>query len=143
MDMIVFPYNDMFSSKIQISKSKKYYFVKLNNERIKISHFLYWKKDILEQTPSKYISYLNNNHLNQLSFFLKSKFKDSSTLFFLENRLTPTKTNQADWLRWYVGFSGNKLNKGDSISLVEYSISNETNFPILTDSSTICKSILK
>jgi hypothetical protein len=143
MDMIVFPYNDMFSSKIQNSKFKKSYFVKLNDERIKISHFPYWKKDILEQTPSKYTSYFNANHQNQLSFFLKSKFKDSSTLFFLENRLMPSKTNQAYWLRWYVGFSGKKLNKGDSILLVEYSISNETNFPKLIDSSTICKTILK
>lgn len=143
MDMITFPYNDMFSSKNQISKVKKYYFVKLNKERINISHFPYWKKDILEQTPSKYTSYFKSNFQNQLSFFLKSKFRDSSTLFFFENRLTPSKTNQADWLIWYIGFSGKKVNKGDSISLVEYSISNESNFPMLIDSSTICKLIMK
>lgn len=141
--MITFPYNDMFSSKNQISKVKKYYFVKLNKERINISHFPYWKKDILEQTPSKYTSYFKSNFQNQLSFFLKSKFRDSSTLFFFENRLTPSKTNQADWLKWYIGFSGKKVNKGDSISLVEYSISNESNFPMLIDSSTICKLIMK
>ena len=141
--MIVFPYNDMFSSEIQNSEFKKYYFVKLNNERIKISHFPYWKKDILEQAPLKYAIYLNTNHQNQLSIFLKSKIQDSLKLSFWESRLIPSQNNPDDWLIWYAGFSGNKLKKGDSISLVEYCVSTAKDLPKLADSFTICKSILK
>ena len=143
MDMIVFPYNDMFSSQIQNSTFKKCYFVKLNNDRIKFTDFPYWKKDILEQAPLKYANYINNNNQNQLSFFLKSKINDSSTFFFLESRLIPSYKNPSDWLIWHASFSGNKINKGDSIALVEYSISTKTVFPILTDSFTICKTITK
>jgi hypothetical protein len=143
MDMIAFPYNDMFSSKIQHSKFKKCYFVKLNNDRIKFTDFPYWKKDLLEQAPLKYANYINNKHQNQLSVFLKTKFKDSGTLFFLESKLIPLQNETSDWLTWYANFSENKLKNGDSISLVEYSIFTESNFPVITDSFTICKSIIK
>ena len=141
--MIAFPYNDMFSSKIQHSKFKKCYFVKLNNDRIKFTDFPYWKKDLLEQAPLKYANYINNKHQNQLSVFLKTKFKDSGTLFFLESKLIPLQNETSDWLTWYANFSENKLKNGDSISLVEYSIFTESNFPVITDSFTICKSIIK
>jgi len=141
--MIVFPYNDMFSSQIENSTFKKCYFVKLNNDRIKFTDFPYWKKDILEQAPLKYANYINNNNQNQLSFFLKSKIHDSSNLFFWESRLTPSQKDPSDWLIWYVRFSGNKINKNDSISLVEYNISTTTDFPMLMDSFIICKSIIK
>lgn len=67
--MIFFPYNDMFSSKIQHSNFKKCYLVKLNNDRIKFTDFPYWKKDILEQAPLKYANYINNNNQNQLAIF--------------------------------------------------------------------------
>jgi hypothetical protein len=143
MDMIVFPYNDMFSSQIQHSTFKKCYFVKLNNDRIKFTDFPYWKKDILEQAPLKYVNYINNNNQNQLSFFLKSKIHDSSTLFFWESKLAPIQKDPSDWLIWYIRFSGNKINKSDSISLVEYNVSIATNFPILMDSFIICKTITK
>jgi len=141
--MIVFPYNDMFSSQIQHSTFKKCYFVKLNNDRIKFTDFPYWKKDILEQAPLKYANYINNNNQNQLSFFLKSKIHDSSTLFFWESRLTPSQKDPSVWLIWYVKFSGNKINKNDSISLVEYNVSTTTYFPMLMDSFIICKTISK
>jgi len=143
MDMIVFPYNDMFSSQIQHSTFKKCYFVKLNNDRIKFTDFPYWKKDILEQAPLKYANYINNNNQNQLSFFLKSKIHDSSTLFFWESKLAPIQKDPSDWLIWYTTFSGNKINKSDSISLVEYNVSIATDFPILMDSFIICKTITK
>ena len=141
--MIVFPYNDMFSSQIQHSTFKKCYFVKLNNDRIKFTDFPYWKKDILEQAPLKYANYINNNNQNQLSFFLKSKIHDSSTLFFWESKLAPIQKDPSDWLIWYTTFSGNKINKSDSISLVEYNVSIATDFPILMDSFIICKTITK
>jgi len=143
MDMIVFPYNDMFSSQIENSTFKKCYFVKLNNDRIKFTDFPYWKKDILEQAPLKYANYINNNNQNQLSFFLKSKIHDSSNLFFWESRLTPSQKDPSDWLIWYVRFSGNKINKNDSISLVEYNVSTTTDFPMIMDSFIICKTITK
>jgi len=143
MDMIVFPYNDMFSSQIENSTFKKCYFVKLNNDRIKFTDFPYWKKDILEQAPLKYANYINNNNQNQLSFFLKSKIHDSSNLFFWESRLTPSQKDPSDWLIWYVKFSGNKINKNDSISLVEYNVSTTTEFPMIMDSFIICKTITK
>ncbi len=141
MDMIFLPYNDMFSSKIQHSKFKKCYFVKLNNDRIKFTDFPYWKKDILEQAPLKFADYINNNNQNQLAIFLKSKIHDSSNLFFWKSRLTPLQKKPSDWLSWYVRFSGNKINKNDSISLVEYQISIEPDFQMLKDSFTICKTI--
>jgi len=97
----------------------------------------------LEQAPLKYANYINNNNQNQLSFFLKSKIHDSSNLFFWESRLTPSQKDPSDWLIWYVRFSGNKINKNDSISLVEYNISTTTDFPMLMDSFIICKSIIK
>ena len=143
MDMIVFPYNDMFSSQIENSTFKKCYFVKLNNDRIKFTDFPYWKKDILEQAPLKYANYINNNNQNQLSFFLKSKIHDSSNLLFWESRLTPSQKDPSDWLIWYVRFSGNKINKNDSISLVEYNVSTTTEFPMIMDSFIICKTITK
>jgi len=141
--MIVFPYNDMFSSQIENSTFKKCYFVKLNNDRIKFTDFPYWKKDILEQAPLKYANYINNNNQNQLSFFLKSKIHDSSNLLFWESRLTPSQKDPSDWLIWYVKFSGNKINKNDSISLVEYNVSTTTDFTMLMDSFVICKTITK
>ena len=141
--MIVFPYNDMFSSQIENSTFKKCYFVKLNNDRIKFTDFPYWKKDILEQATLKYANYINNNNQNQLSFFLKSKIHDSSNLFFWESRLTPSQKDPSDWLIWYVKFSGNKINKNDSISLVEYNVSTTTEFPMIMDSFIICKTITK
>ena len=143
MDMTFFPYNDMFSSKIQNSQFKKYYVVKLNNERIKFSHFPYWKKDLLEQAPLKYATYLNNNYQNQLSVFLKSKFHDTPNYYFLESRLTPTNKKPSDWLIWYATFSENKINNGESISLVEYTRNTTSSVLLFTDSFIICKSIIK
>ncbi len=143
MDMIVFPYNDMFSCQNQNSKFKKCYFVKLNNERIKFTHFPYWKKDILEQAPLKYAIYLNSNHHNQISIFLKSKIQDSLILSFWERKLSPSQNDPTDWLNWYAGFSEKKLNKGDSLSLVEYSVSTAMELPMFNDSITICKSTFK
>ena len=107
------------------------------------THFPYWKKDILEQAPLKYAGYLNSNQQYQISIFLKSKIQDSSTLFFWKKRLTPTQINPSDWLSWYSGFSEIKLNKGDSLSLVEYGVSTAKNLPMFTDSFTICKSTIK
>jgi hypothetical protein len=141
--MIFFPYNDMFSYQIKNSKSQKSYFVKLNNDRIKFTDFPYWKKDILEQAPLKYTNYIINKKQNQIGIFLKSKIHDSSTLFFWQSRLTSLEKDPSDWLIWYVKFSGNKINNNDSISLVEYNVYTATDFPMLMDSFTICKTISK
>jgi len=143
MDMIFFPYNDMFSYQIKNSKSQKSYFVKLNNDRIKFTDFPYWKKDILEQAPLKYTNYIINKKQNQIGIFLKSKIHDSSNLFFWQSRLTSLEKDPSDWLIWYVKFSGNKINNNDSISLVEYNVSTATDFPMIMDSFTVCKTIIK
>ena len=61
MDTAMFPYNNMYSEPQHAQTTCCY--LKINGKRINYTQFIYWKKDFLEQSVTKYADYVYHNKI--------------------------------------------------------------------------------
>ncbi len=136
MDMAMFPYNNMYSNS-QNPESNCYY-LKINGQRVNYTYFMYWKKDFLEQSITKYADYVNHNQRNYLNTYIDEKFKNKNQNSILQNALTPGEVDFKRWARWYATYAGIKVQPIDHFELVKYKIGIENGMVAFIDSNILC-----
>ena len=117
MDMMLFPYNNMFSEQIQEAPPTTY-FVKMNGQFIPYSHFMYWKKDFLEQAGYKFQDYISKGKKNHVEQFILEKSWSPSLQKQLVERLTPSKLGFSEWVIWYATFANKQIPSHAQFELV-------------------------
>lgn len=120
MDLILFPYNDMFSGHSISSDTFYHYGLKQNGRLIRITEKPYWKKDLLEQSIKNYAFFLQNHNLQYSDVFFISRKEKSPILNPFYNQLKTKEFLFEDWATWYLNQSGEKANKLDHLELVKY-----------------------
>lgn len=141
MDMALFPYNNMYSS-VQ-SKNIKCYYLKINGHRIHYTHFMYWKKDFLEQSITKYASYVKENHKNYLNIFIGEKIKSDHLKSATESVLSPGNVDFKNWSNWIVSYANYKADTGDYFELIEYKLIIKNGIPVVSDSLILVSTKIK
>lgn len=140
MDMVFFPYNSMYTIDFTKQHTAVTYSLKLNGERLNISHQPYWKKDFLETAMYGYCRYIKDGHVF-LENYIRQKFNGNLQFYLLRN-LIPDKNKILYWPKWYVAFAGYDAAAGSSIELVEYHFKFDTHGASLIDSFSIYKTTL-
>jgi hypothetical protein len=141
MDMMPFPYNNMFSQQNQ-ETTHTTYFVKLNGKLIPYTSFMYWKKDFIEQAGYKYHEYIGLQQKNYLANYIAVKPWSPSTKALLEQRLTPSKLDFPTWVKWYTTFANAAIPKHAQFELVAYSAKFNSNQTYEFQSETISNCII-
>ena len=142
MDMVFFPYNNMYSVDFTGNNTATTYSMKVNGGIIKITHQPYWKKDFLETSLNGYCKYMLHNKKVFLDDYLNSKFSYEPTRNILLRNLTPSKTTVAYWPRWYIAFAGYPITSNATMELWQYNFKYEGEEALITDSISIYKTIL-
>ena len=60
MDMVMFPYNSMFSIDFSNDYSTNTYHLKVDDQPVNFTHYWWWKKDFMETSLRTYVSLLND-----------------------------------------------------------------------------------
>ncbi len=142
MDMIFFPYNSMYAIDFTKNNNASTYAMKLNGNKINITHHLYWKKDFLETTLFGYYKYLKHDRKVFMDDYILQKFKSEDVRSILLKRLTPDKTSAMNWPQWYAEFAGYAIPSKATIELMEYRFIFDKEQAFITDSISIYKTIL-
>ena len=138
MDMIFFPYNNMFADKTAEIRPAAYA-VKANGKLIKITTQPYWKKDFLEASLASYCKYKKRGNALFLDDYLSSHTHNIYNSGFFLKRLTPEKKDADRWPLWFIHFAGYKTKPGVAVELIEYNFIYKSDDAFLNDSATIYK----
>jgi hypothetical protein len=141
MDMAIFPYNNMYSNAQTIETPC--YYLKMNNQRISYTHFMYWKKDFLEQSVTKYAGYVNQNQHNYLNIYIDEKIKYTKQNSVLKKALTPGEIDFKSWSTWYATYAGIKVQPNDNFELVKYNVEIKNDVVAILDSNVLCSTKTK
>jgi len=136
MDMMLFPYNSMFSSNSNEASTPYAYIVKADNNPVKFTGNLYWKKDFLEQAPAKYSTYLSEQKVSYIEKYLKRK-----NMSALTKNIAPSTFSDRDWFEWYAKFSGITYNQSTCFELIKYDLIVSENSLLRKDSCVITRSV--
>lgn len=136
MDMAMFPFNNMYSNSQNAETSC--YYLKLNGQRIHYTHFMYWKKDFLEQSVTKYAGYVNQNQHDYLNMYIDEKIKNKQQNSNIKKALTPNVVDFKTWSTWYANYAGIKVNPNDHFELVKYNVEIKNGMAAVLDSNTLC-----
>ena len=137
MDMLLFPYNNMFALSADKNMTAITYGMKLNGNSIFYTHQPYWKKDFLEMAVSKYAHYVERDNKVLLNEYLIEKKWPNAAKSFLENRLTPY--NAEYWPVWYCNFAGYSVSPDATIEIYAYRFDYKNSIPSIIDSSLVYK----
>ncbi len=140
MDMLLFPYNSMFSMSPDNKRIVSTYAIKLNGERINYSNHMYWKKDFIEQSLTKFAAYMLRGHTNYLETFI-DQYPENKLTRFSKKKLVPDKKISNGWPVWFCRYAGFPANRGAMIELIKYDFDKTNNIFFVKDSSVIYKMI--
>ena len=132
----MFPYNNMYSDSQNVETSC--YYLKLNGQRIHYTQFMYWKKDFLEQSVTKYAGYVNQNQYNYLNMYIDEKIKNKKQNSNIKKALTPNLVDFKTWATWYATYAGIKVQPNDYFELVKYKVEIENGMAAVLDSNVLC-----
>lgn len=143
MDMIFFPYNNMYAIDFSGNSTTGTYALKINGNPVKITGNLYWKKDMLETSLNGYCRYLKHNRKVFLHDYIPTKFNDEQLQHLLLEKLTPDESKAGRWPYWFAGTAGYPLNPGTEIEFMEYRFNLAGGKAVLLDSTSIHKTIFR
>ena len=138
MDMMFFPYNNMYAIDFYHSSVATTYGMKINGQLVAFTKNLYWKKDLLETSLNAFCRYLEHDNKVFMDDYIASKFKGSKQAFLLR-QLTPSRESANNWPYWFANAAGYDLKPGDGIEFVEYRFNMADGRALCTDSSVIFK----
>jgi hypothetical protein len=141
MDMVLFPFNNMYTVDFTKNKTATTYAMKINGNMVKITHQPYWKKDFLETSLNVYSKYIRYHRKVFLDDYIPYKFHNEQTRKILLHGLTPDKTTAMSWPAWYVHFAGYNLPANSTIELTQYNFLLDKEQAVLKDSISIFKEI--
>lgn len=120
MDMVFFPYNNMYSSESQGSANISTYAARKNDSLVHITSYPYWKKDFLETALFNYCRYIERGNRVYLEDYFKYRFPEGAFRSYLLNKLIPDKSAVVDWPAWFTRFAGKPAVAGDQIEFIKY-----------------------
>ena len=118
-------------------------YLKLNGQRINYTHFMYWKKDFLEQSVTKYADYVNQNQNNYLNIYINEKIKNDKLHAKFKKALTPGEVDFKRWAIWYATYAGLKVQPNDDFELLNYKIQFKNGKSSILDSNILCSTKTK
>lgn len=120
MDMLTFPFNNMFAMAPDTTSLTATYAIRLNGRLVPITNNLYWKKDFLETSLHAYGKYKEQQEAVYLEQYINSTFEDDHKRNFLLSSLTPDKTAADQWPVWFCEFAGKDVPPKSKLELVKY-----------------------
>jgi len=99
---------------------------------------MYWKKDFLEQSLTKYADYIKQNQKNYLSIYINEKIKNKKQNSNIKKALTPNVVDFKSWATWYANYAGIKVNPNDYFELVNYNVEVKNGLTTILDSNILC-----
>jgi hypothetical protein len=139
MDMLTFPFNNMFALAPDSTPLTATYAIRLNGQLVPITHHLYWKKDFLETSLHTYGKYKELHDAVYLEQYIKSTWADEKKRNFLLPSLTPGKKAADQWPVWFCHFAGVKVPSKSTLELVKYRLVFEQEKVSLFDSTILYK----
>lgn len=143
MDMIFFPYNNMYAIDFSGNTTTHTYALKINGNPVKITGNLYWKKDMLETSLNGYCRYIKHGRKVFLHDYIPYKFKNEQLQHVLVEKLTPDEHLAYKWPYWFARTAGYPLKPGDDIEFMEYRFNLSDGKAVIFDSSSIYKTIIR
>ncbi len=143
MDMIFFPYNNMYAIDFSANAGSSTYAIKINGNPVKITGNLYWKKDMLETSLNGYCRYLKHNRKVFLHDYIPYKFKNEQLQHRLIDKLTPGEKQAYQWPKWFANAAGYMLKPGDEIEFMEYRFNLADGQAAMLDSAAIYKTTFR
>lgn len=128
MDMLFFPYNDMFSRVSQPMVQAYVYYVKVNGQRIPYSHLPYHKKELMENMPRRYAEYVQDQRHSPLDRFWLQYVPALQ-------KHRPPPVDFPTWANGYLQLAGIKKSTSMQIELMRYTLDVSKPLPHLTDST--------
>jgi hypothetical protein len=104
---------------------------------------MYWKKDFLEQSVTKYASYVNQNQHNYLNMYIDEKVKNKQQNANIKKALTPGVVDFQSWATWYANYAGINVQPNDHFELVKYKVEIEKVMFLILDSNVLCSTKIK
>jgi hypothetical protein len=99
---------------------------------------MYWKKDFLEQSITKYADYVCRNKNNYLNIYIDGKVKNDYKNSIIKKALTPNAVDFKTWANWYASYAGIKVQPNDNFELVKYKVQIENGMAAVLDSNVLC-----
>jgi hypothetical protein len=111
IDWVLIPRNDMFSGQpiVHVERIPRMY---VNNEPLRTSEMLYWKREFLEQSMQLYMNATEHKQTYQLDW-LKRKSKAYAWLNLFEKRITPNSPK----IEWYADMAGVSIENNDIVEI--------------------------
>ena len=94
--------------------------LKKNGTHIVISHFPYWKKDLLEQSITHYAYYVLQDNKQYADIFFEQRKNTGMVTRCIGDRLKTPKTSLKEWANWYLKMTNQFATNGDTIALMSY-----------------------
>lgn len=117
MDMVMFPYNSMFSIDFTNDYSTDTYQLKLDDQPVNFTHQWWWKKDFMETSLRTYVSMLND--VPYIEKYINYAYANKPYHQLLLQQLKPSLNNHR-WLAWYANFGNQKTNASTVFSIWKY-----------------------
>jgi hypothetical protein len=104
---------------------------------------MYWKKDFLEQSVTKFAGYVNQNQQNYLNIYINEKIKNTKQNTIIKKALTPGEIDFKSWATWYATYAGIKVQSNDNFELVKYNVEIKNDVVAILDSNVLCSTKTK
>ena len=137
MDMLIFPFNNMFALAPGTTSITATYAIRLNGQLVPITHHLYWKKDFLETSLHTYGKYKEQESTVYLEQYIRSTTAKKQKKKFLLESLTPDRSHANLWPVWFCQFAGVNVPSKSKMELVKYRLLFEEEKVSLYDSTII------
>jgi len=136
-DWVFFPYNNMFANSNTNAQNLTSYGLKKNGTIIAISHFPYWKKDLLEQSITHFAYYVLQDNKQYADIFFEQRKNTGMVTRCIGDRLKTPNTSLKEWANWYFKMTNQNAISGDSIALMSYQWKFDGRTTQITDSITL------
>jgi len=134
MDMVIFPYNDMFSHTAPFNDRIQTNALYVNGKRVDITSRLYWKKDFMETSLRNYAAYQQNGQKVPLENYLNKKNYPE----WFNQKVVADPLKVAHWPRWYLHYAG-LGQEFDSLIIYSFTMAKTINGLRVIDSELIYK----
>ncbi len=117
MDMVMFPYNSMFSVDFTRDYNTDTYQLKLDDRPVTYTHLLWWKKDFMETSLRNYVLLLNREPY--IEKYIQYAYANTPYSKFLLKQLKPSMHDHS-WLKWYASFGNKETSAYTMFSIWKY-----------------------
>ncbi|MFC4261443.1 hypothetical protein ACFOWM_01010 [Ferruginibacter yonginensis] len=143
MDMLLFPYNNMFTQQLNQNYVVTTYMMKVNQKPILISNDWYSKKDFSEAALTSFSKWIRNNKQDYMYQFVQQKTNDSATTATYKNKLFVDAQAAETWPQWFAVYHHFKLQKNDTILIWQYNLRMDVSPVAIMDTAIIYKKIVQ